>query len=366
VTQVLNQRQEEKQHTGKCSTEGLALINKGKMCMKKALCLTATMVLMGCGGQTTQEQKETKLHSTNSEAVAADSLTTRVINGSIPKAGTYEPVALLLSEANVSMNGGPVSRRQLSICTGTLISPTAILSAAHCVNEMLLKTAIERATGPDGKPLNAKVVGSVEFRVAFVRSIAEVASNPDLVVDVARVDEHEDFALTKRPWVAFQKNPNKWDDVSIVHLAKPVTGRRIQKLATTEQINEQAANTSLGRQFAGYGLFDQADPKSAGTLMEGTARLGKLGPNEFTAGANDKQHACHGDSGGPIYLDGTENYQIGIASRIDKQVGLGDLWGGITGNVKAPSCDLGLVYTRVDAYLDWIKKRVPDFEQAAD
>ncbi len=329
--------------------------------MKKALGLTATLVLWGCGNQTIQNE-ETRLQSITSEQAVADTMTPRVINGSIPKAGTYESVALLLSEADVSVAGAPAARRQLSICTATLISPSALLSAAHCVNETILKTAIERATGPDGKPLNAKIVGSVKFRVAFVRSIAEVSTQPDLVLDVARVDEHEDFALTKRPWVAFQKNPNKWDDVSIVHLARPVEGRRIQKLATTEQI--QASNGAVGRQFAGYGLFDEKDPRSAGTLMEGTARLAALGANEFTAEAVNKQYACHGDSGGPIYLDSTENYQIGIASRINKQVGLGDLWGGITGNVKAPSCELGLVYTRVDAYLDWIKKRVPDFETA--
>jgi secreted trypsin-like serine protease len=339
--------------------------------MKKVLCLTAALALFGCGTQNSQEETQLKLSNSEGGLVhtgdlaAADSMIPRVIKGSIPKAGSYESVALLLSEANVSIAGGPTQRRQLSICTGTLISPTAVLSAAHCVNEMLLKTAIERATGPDGKPLNAKVIGSVMFRVAFVRSIKDVASQPELVVDVSRVDEHEDFALTKRPWVAFQKNPNKWDDVAIVHLAKAVSGRRIQKLATTEQIKAQAENAALGRQFAGYGISDESDPTSAGTLLEGTARLGALGANEFIAGVNDEQVACHGDSGGPIYLDGTDSYQIGIASRINKQVGLGDLWGGITGNVKAPSCELGLVYTRVDAYLDWIKRRVPDLGMGA-
>jgi secreted trypsin-like serine protease len=334
--------------------------------MKKFLGLTATLALLGCGSQNAQQQDTSKVQSvqvSSSERAAVASVTPRVINGSIPKDGSYESVALLLSEANVSVNGGPASRRQLSICTGTLISPTAILSAAHCINEMLLKTAIERATGPDGKPLNAKIIGSVEFRVAFVRSIAELAEKPELSLEVARVIEHEDFALTKRPWVAFQKNPGRWDDVSIVQLARPVTGRRVQKLATADQINSQDA--SLGHQFAGYGLSNEKDPKSAGILMEGTARLGDVGTNEFIAGVNDEQVACHGDSGGPIFLDGSDRVQIGIASRINKQVGLGDLWGGITGNVKAPSCELGLVYTRVDVYLDWIKKHVPDFGKAS-
>lgn len=334
--------------------------------MKKVLCLTAGLAFWGCGQPTAQNENASLQAVTSQVQPGSDAITPRVINGSIPKAGAYESVALLLSEADVSVAGAPASRRQLSICTATLISPTALLSAAHCVNEMILKTAIERATGPDGKPLNAKIVGSVKFRVAFVPSIADLSVNPELALDVKAVYEHEDFALTKRPWVAFQKNPGRWDDVSIVTLVKPVTDRRVQKLATTEQINAEATNPSMGRQFAGYGLSDEKDPKSAGTLMEGTARLGEIGSNEFIAGANDEQVACHGDSGGPIYLDGTDNYQIGIASRINKQVGLGDIWGGITGNVKAPSCELGLVYTRVDVYLDWIKKRVPDFGKAGN
>ncbi|HYX32850.1 MAG TPA: trypsin-like serine protease [Oligoflexus sp.] len=330
--------------------------------MKKTLCVAATMMFLGCG-----ERVDSKLNS-DLKPVHADEpgllnpVTERVINGSIPKDGSYESVALLLSEANVSVAGGPASRRQLSICTATLISPSAILSAAHCVNELILKTAIERATGPDGKPLNAKIIGSIEFRVAFVRNLAELAANPASLLAVSRVDEHEDFALTKNPWAAFQKNPGKWHDVAIVHLAKPATGRRIQKLATAEQVNAEVSNASLGRQFAGYGLSDESNPQSAGTLMEGTAHLGEVGTNEFIAGADDAQVACHGDSGGPIYMDGTEDLQIGIASRINKKIGLGDIWDGITGNVKAPSCEVGLVYTRVDTYLDWIKKHVTDME----
>lgn len=331
--------------------------------MKKALSVVATLTIFGCGGQTnfpSSEQSLLPLQQSESEATAP-----RVIGGTIPKAGSLPSIALLLSEADVSIDGAPANRRQLSICTGTLISPTAILSAAHCVNDTILKAAVEKSTGPDGKPLKAKIVGSVVYRAAFVGSLAELSGHPELLLDIERVEEHEDFALTKRPWAAFQKNPGKWDDASIVHLAKPVVGRRIQKLATAEQMKAEASKTSLGRVFAGYGLSNEKDQTSAGILKEGTAHLGAVGATEFIAGASDAQHACHGDSGGPIYLDGTDNYQIGIASRINKNIGLGDIWGGITGNVKAPSCDLGLVYTRVDAYLEWIKQHVADLGQGA-
>jgi hypothetical protein len=284
----------------------------------------------------------------------------RVIGGTIPKAGTLESIALMVAEGDVSVGGAPAVRRILGLCTSTLISPTAFLSAAHCVNQTILKTALERATGPDGKPLNAKLQGQVEFKMAFVSDIGKVRENPELLLEVVQVYEHEEFALTKRPWVAFQNNPNRWDDISLLLVAEPIKGRRIQKLASSAQMQAEAIKLELPRRFAGYGVADQKDPSTAGVLREGAARLNIIGTNEFVAGTKDNQHACQGDSGGPIYLDGTDEYQIGIASRINKKIGLGDIWGGITGGAKAPSCTLGLVYTRIDPYLPWIQARVED------
>jgi hypothetical protein len=70
----------------------------------------------------------------------------------------------------------------------------------------------------------------------------------------------------------------------------------------------------------------------------------------------DAQQACRGDSGGPIFADDSDTLQVGIASRVNSE----DLF------PTSAACNTGLLYTRVDAYLDWITERVPDLGDPGD
>src|SRR5688572_26722521 len=111
---------------------------------------------------------------------------------------------------------------------------------------------------------------------------------------------------------------------------------------------------------AGYGLTNDDDEKSAGILTTGVSHLGAVGEFELLAGEGDRQQACRGDSGGPIFADESDEYQIGIASRVNKMLSLDDI---LNGGGKPPPCETGLVYTRVDAYQAWIEERVPDLAE---
>jgi MYXO-CTERM domain-containing protein len=268
----------------------------------------------------------------------------------------YPTVGMLLARGDISENGAAPVNRVLGICTGTLISPTAVLTAEHCVNEMLFEQELSAATDDMGKPRNLKLEGNLTFQFTFARKLDEVMANTATVFDVNKVDESSDFTPLTNPFAAFSPPPAQWNDIAIAHLGKAVTGRPVQKLATTEIMDALGQGDKPTCRAAGYGLTNDDDDKSAGVLTTGVSHLGKVGDFEIIAGEGDRQQACRGDSGGPIFSDESDGFQIGIASRING--GLGSI-----GSNKPPPCETGLVYTRVDAYHDWIAERVPDLAQ---
>ena len=226
-----------------------------------------------------------------------------------------------------------------TICTGSLISPTVVLTAAHCVEPNLLKQSIQAAGGtpPD----------TITYQVSFSNDLRDVEAGD--MIDAASVEWHAEFLSDIN--VLFEMGPTQWNDVALVYLADPVEGHPIQKLAPTDVV-EAISDEMLA--VAGYGMTNDADPMSAGSLHSGKSAMDELGTYEILAGEGDAQQACRGDSGGPIFADDSDTYQIGIASRLNASP---DLSG------QAPGCDTGLLYTRVDAYQAWIAERVDGLDQ---
>lgn len=269
----------------------------------------------------------------------------------------YATIGMLLAHAVVSVDGAPAADRVLGICTGTLISPTAVLTAEHCVSIPLLEQSIREAKDPEGNARNIVIEGPIGFRFTFSRTLADVMAGSASMIEVARVDEHADFTPLTNPRAAYRPAPAQWNDIAILHLADKVMGRPFQKLATEELVDALVADEDTLYRAAGYGLTNDEDPMSAGTLTSGVSHLGVVGPWEFTAGADDRQQACRGDSGGPIFTDESDTYQMGIASRIDRPF---SRTGPPMNEDEFPPCETGLVYTRIDPYSDWIAARVPD------
>lgn len=182
-----------------------------------------------------------------------------------------------------------VSTRGAS-CTGAVLAPDVVLTAAHCVQ-------------PQGDYAVALLSGGSARLVPAVRIVV----HPRFDADQFR---------TRRPT----------PDVALVKLAEPLpTSFRPVRLAQGQDL--PAKGTSF--LIAGYGVTAEGAPKSAGTLR--TVALPSIGTTGGImvrlARPDGRAGACTGDSGGPAFVDGVLTGVVGWATAQGGARGCG----GVTG-----------------------------------
>ena len=242
-------------------------------------------------------------------AVAGPTATAPVIGGTRTADGAFPGVgALLYSFGGQTMAG----------CTGTLIAPTVVLTAAHC-----LDPEVTGGLAPSG----------------FTFDHDTVSHSPTPVYPVASAMKHAQFDINSLPGGLGQVY-----DIGLVFLSTPVTDVAPVRMPTAEQATALAVDTEL--RIVGYGQTSDADPNSTGVMFDAATGIRELNSFEMrvSSGTPDPQN-CHGDSGGPALADfDGELRVVGVVSR----------------SYQSGQCDNGGVDTRVDAYLPWIAANVPD------
>jgi V8-like Glu-specific endopeptidase len=196
-------------------------------------------------------------------------------------------------------------------CTGTLVGPQTVLTAAHCLythegqyNQMEF------------------VVGTSAFK-------------PDARYKVS----DGDYPVGDPPGFQY-RDQDLTDDVAVLHLTMTPTGKRFGPYAGIPTL---ASYRTQGRAltFVGYGYDVIAGEFTGlGIKRQVDLPLTTIDNRQFLYRATAK-NTCHGDSGGPAFItDGQNLFVAGITSSGD---------GG---------CEEYGISMRVDAYSPWVTPRV--------
>ncbi|MCB9762357.1 MAG: trypsin-like serine protease [Alphaproteobacteria bacterium] len=216
--------------------------------------------------------------------------------------------------------GVPWGASVLHVCTGNLITPEIVLSAAHC-----------------GDDVNAEAI------VAFGRAwVGETARDADDELTFRDAFIHPDFALGTPPFEPFTEN-----DVAVLVLAEPAP-MEATPIRLTPVTDAELGTTMLA---VGYGATG-GDGQGTGVKRSAELILGELEYQHLKAYASDHPDGgmtCQGDSGGPVFVsEGERQVEWGITSF------------GLEG------CTNFSASTRTDLLGDWILDRVEEVHGTRD
>ncbi len=240
-------------------------------------------------------------------------------------AGCAAPTDQVDQQSSPILGGTPASAGQYptvvaivnnSICTGTLVAPNLVLTAAHCVSPSVL-----------GYSNQNQVTNATQV----VFDSTDIYGSSGFGVDAAMTQPNPSFNI----------NALGSNDIGVIQLAQSITDR------TPTAINRIHNDAPIGvtTTLIGYGMTDGYDQNSAGSLNvltnKSTVSCNSSGmgsdSNLLCYNQSDGRGSCSGDSGGPAFAT------IGGVRKVVGVTSFGDQY-----------CQQYGAYTRVDAELDFV------------
>lgn len=228
--------------------------------------------------------------------------TVRIIGGEKVGADDYPAVGAVLLRDKVH-------------CSGTLVAPSTVLTAAHCV--------VNRAVA--------------QMKFVLGPSIGEARIVEDVESGIFPKGTQADGHLR---YVRATRNA----DIALLYLKAPIDRNRFApaplydgRSPTFSEFTKQDGRTA----FVGFGFSDdEAGVIALGEKRLATMKIRSATPESFRYG-DDQLNTCYGDSGGPSF------FAVDKASRITGVVSWGD-----------SQCKSFGVNMRTDRYLAWITPRL--------
>ncbi|HNS97622.1 MAG TPA: trypsin-like serine protease [Polyangiaceae bacterium] len=233
-----------------------------------------------------------------------------VVGGVPAEVGDYPSTVSLMMKQGGKWESG---------CTGTLVAPTVVITAAHCLEDWW------------GTPLSIN-----EIRIVYGYTNPQTAPSSELRT-LASLHPHPNYAPNAS---TDSDGLGKTNDIGVVVLNEPIANG-----VTTPILPENMVDSVLvpGSQVhvVGYGI-NNINTWASGILYKAITPYIRHISWEMLAGSPGNPDSCNGDSGGPAYMEvGGALYLVGVTSRAWKK--------------SQKMCGDGGIYTIASAHLTWLE-----------